>query len=83
MRLSVGGEEGGCLMGESGLLQFVGLVVVPVFKMLHTLVKHTVPPSHCREDLLCGPKKRQLRQKPDQRNGDNLTGTYVSFLALL
>lgn len=82
MRLSVEGGEGGCLMGESGLLQFVGLVVAPVFKMLRTLVKHTVPPSHCR-DLLCGPKKRQLRQKPDQRNGDNRTGTYVSFLALL
>lgn len=45
MKLSVEGEGGrGSLMGESCLLQFVGLFVAlpcPLLKMLHTLVKHT------------------------------------------
>lgn len=46
MKLSVEGDEGGGggLMGESCLLQFVGLFVAlpcPLLKMLYTLVKHT------------------------------------------
>lgn len=47
MKLSIGGEGGvvvGGLMGESCLLQFVGLFIAlpcPLLKMLHTLVKHT------------------------------------------
>lgn len=43
MKLSIGGRRGS-LMGESCLLQFVGLFVAlpcPLLKMLHTLVKHT------------------------------------------
>lgn len=50
MRLSIEGGMG-ALMGESGLLQFVGPVVVPFFKMLHTLVKHTQFLHHAAEKI--------------------------------
>lgn len=45
-------------MGESGLLQFVGLMVVPFFKTLHTLVKHTQFLHHTAEKICSvGPRK--------------------------
>lgn len=73
MKLSVEGEEeeeeekeaeGGVWWGNPvccSLWDFSLLSLVPVFKMLHTLVKtHTVPPSHCRGNLLWGRDDKQL-----------------------
>lgn len=80
-------------MGESCLLQFVGLFVAlpcPLLKMLHTLVKHTQF-LHRTAVAICSEgekEKTHLAQNTEailllRPLTETFCFTYVSFLALL